>query len=111
MSKSRAVGTRFESEVRDYFNEGGFFCVERRALNGALDKGDLSGIPAWTLECKNERTITLAAYMQEVEVEKANARTPYGAAIVKRRNKGVADAYVVMPLYQFKVLLARGDWT
>lgn len=109
MSASRDKGTRFETEVVRYLHEMGFDC-ERRALAGALDKGDISGIPGWTLECKNERTITLAKYMDEVNYETVNARTPYGAAIVKRRNKGVADAYVVMPLYQFRLLLAKGDW-
>lgn len=109
MSASRAKGTRWESEVRDYFREVGFDC-ERRALDGVLDRGDLSGIPGWTIEAKNEKTITLAKYMDELNYETVNARTPYGAAVVKRRMKGVADAYVVMPLYQFRLLLLKGDW-
>lgn len=110
MSKSKDKGTRWETEVVNYLNEAGFNC-ERRALQGALDKGDILGIPAWTLECKNEQRIDLARYMSEVNAETVNARTPYGAAIVKRRNKGVAEGYVVMPLFQFRKLLQETEWT
>lgn len=99
---SKIKGTRFESEVVAYLNGNGYPLAERRSLKGTLDKGDIvNGPPSFTLELKNEARLNLAGYMAEAEAEAANAGTPYFAAVVKRRGKGAAKAYVVMPLDQF----------
>jgi Holliday junction resolvase len=103
---NKVKGTRWESEVVDYLVEQGFTAVERRSLKGNADQGDLVGVPGWTLECKNEARINLAGYMAEGEAEAKNAGTDLFAAIVKRRRKGTAAAYAVMPLELF-VKIAR----
>lgn len=100
MSASRRKGTAFETAVVRYLQEQGYL-AERRALSGRLDKGDIAGVPGWTLECKAERAIDLAGYMGEAAQEAANAGTDLYAAVVKRRGKSVKDAYVVMPLEIF----------
>ncbi len=64
-----------------------------------------AGIPGVMIECKAEKSIDLAGYMAEVAEEKAHADAQIGVAVVKRRNKGVDQAYVVMPLSQFAELL------
>jgi hypothetical protein len=92
--------------VVEYLREHGFPYAERRALSGALDKGDLVGIPGVMIECKAEKSITLADYMDEVKVQTANAGAQLGVAVVKRRNRPVGDAYVVLPLSAFADLLA-----
>jgi hypothetical protein len=74
-------------------------------LAGKNDKGDIAGLPGWTLECKAEKQIGLAAYVDEARVEAANAGTRRFAAIVKRRQKGVSEAYVIMPLSQFAEMI------
>ena len=102
-SRSKQKGTRFETEVARYLG------VERRTLGGSRDRGDLN-IPGWVVELKNEARINLAGYMAEVEVERQNAKATYGAAVVKRRGKGPAEAYVVMPLREFKVLAEWTSW-
>lgn len=101
-SPSKRKGTRFEVEVAEYLG------VERATLRGSKDRGDLL-IAGWAVECKNERLIRLADYMSEAEVERKNARAMFGCAVVKRRGKGPAKAYVVMELDQFRHL-AGGDW-
>lgn len=106
MSRSRAKGTRWESECVTYLREHGHPYVERRAMRGRADCGDIA-MPGVVLECKAERQITLAAYMDEVEVEKRNAGVPLGFAIVKRRNHGVARAYFVCELAQGARLLSE----
>lgn len=100
MTTSRRIGTAFETAVVTFFRERGFPWVERRALAGKLDRGDIAGLD-WVLECKNERTINLAGYMDEAAAEAKNAGTSRYAAVVKRRGKGVGAAYVVMPLAVF----------
>ena len=102
---SKQKGSRFEREVADFLAANGHPHVERMASRGSADRGDLTGIPGWMLECKAERQIDLAGYMREVAVQQFHARARWGAAIVKARGKNVAQAYVVMPLEQFAQLI------
>jgi hypothetical protein len=69
----------------------------RPALHGAQDKGDLFGLPGWTLQCRDTAKIDLAGAVDDAREQAANAGTRWFAAIVKRRRKGVDQAYVVMP--------------
>lgn len=101
MSASRRKGTAFETAVVTFLREAGFAACERRALSGRADKGDIAGIPGWTLECKNEQRMTLASYVDDAFVEAVNAKTPWYAAVVKRRGRGTSHSYVVMPLSVF----------
>lgn len=98
-NRSKQKGTRFESDVVFYLTACGHI-VERRALAGTLDKGDIAGLPG-VIECKAEKSIDLPGYMREVAAEKANAGAPWGVAVVKARGKATRDAYVVMPLHEF----------
>lgn len=107
MSVSRRKGTAFEIDVVRYLCDQGH-PVERRALQGRLDKGDIAGLPGWTLECKNEKTISLAQYVEEARQEALNAGTDHFAAVVKRRGKGVSEAYVVLPLAVFVKAVTKG---
>jgi hypothetical protein len=85
----------------EYLQRVGFPYAERRALSGVNDKGDVAGIPGVMIECKAERVIDLARYMNEVATEKANAGAQVGVAVIKRRNHGVDRAYVVLELCDF----------
>lgn len=96
MSKAKATGTRFETAVANYLQEWFPHC-ERRALRGANDGGDLAGLPL-TIECKATRTIDLAGALTEAKTAAARNGDYYYAAVIKRRNHPVADAYAVVPL-------------
>lgn len=104
MNKSKIRGTNFETAIVTYLKPH-FPMVERRALAGSLDKGDIAGVPGWVLEAKDCKTITLSSFVDEAMIEKENAGSPFGAAVVKRRGKNVSQAYVVMPLEQFVELI------
>ncbi len=97
---AKAKGTAFETAVVNFLKTR-WPGVERRALAGNKDKGDIQGIPGWALECKNTAAITLATFVDEALVEARNAGVQFGAAIIKRRGKGVSQAYVVMTLEQW----------
>lgn len=106
MSAARAKGTRWESAIVTYLNEQGFVMAERRALAGALDKGDITGIPGVVIEAKNTKTIPLAQFLDQANVEARNANAEVGVAWIKRRGKGSpADGYVVMDGAAFLELL------
>ena len=98
-SPQKAKGSQWERDVAKYFNERGFPEVERRYGAGAtLDKGDINGVKDTVVEAKNWAKIVLATIMDETLVEQKNAKKLFGIAVIKRRNKNVKDAYVMMTL-------------
>ena len=108
MIKAKAKGTAFETAVARFLAEETGAWVERRALSGNADKGDLLGdgvLADWCLEVKNHKSIDLASFVDQAETEARNAKSKWFAAIVKRRNKNVKDAYVVMPLWMWTELI------
>jgi Holliday junction resolvase len=106
MSRQRAKGTRAESAVVAYLREVGFDHAERRALNGAQDKGDIAGIASVCIEVKDHRELRLAEFVDEAVAEGDNARADVAVAWIKRRGKASpADWYVAMTGTQFVSLL------
>lgn len=105
MTAGKRAGARFEQQVADYLATNGFPYAERRHTNGPKDRGDIAGVPGWTLEAKAERTMDVAGALNESAKEAANAGTRWHAAILKRRRRSIADAYVVLPLYLFAELV------
>jgi Holliday junction resolvase len=107
-SANKQKGSQFERDVVQYLRDHGFNAVERRYGAGAHeDKGDIDGVPDFAIECKNQRQINLAEFIEEALIEAKHAGRRFGAAIVKRRQRNVKDAYVVMSLEQFVELLQR----
>lgn len=116
MSKQKQKGTAFESAIVEYLKDK--LCdetIERRALNGTCDRGDISGVTfcghRMVLECKNENRMRLAEYMCEAETEAKNDGAFYYAVIHKKRGTGIStlqtvgQQYVTMPLYVLKNMI------
>jgi hypothetical protein len=80
-------------------------------LSGNLDKGDINmGAPV-VLEVKDHKTITLSAWLKELEAEMANAEVTVGAVIAKKRGTmNVGDWYAVMPASVFAALLREAGY-
>lgn len=111
MSKQRAKGTRAESAVVEFLRQNGFPYAERRALHGAVDKGDITGMPGVVIEVKDHKTITLAEFMSELREEVNNANAQTGVAVVKRRGTlQVGDWYAVMPVSWWVDLLKEAGY-
>src|SRR5271163_4951307 len=104
----REIGTAWEVTVAAYGNAQGF-PLERRALAGRRDLGDLMGLPGWVIGCKSEQTIRLSQYMNDLRDQKANhdRRAGHfalngdllpliGVELVKRRGYATGRAYAVM---------------
>ncbi len=100
-NRAKAQGTAWETRLVKYLQENGFPYAERRALTGALDRGDIAGIPLVCLEAKNARRHELAQWIDEVVKEKANAQAQIAAVVFPRRGHSAARAYVLMELQQF----------
>ena len=97
-------GADWEQKVADYLKEA-FPLAERRVKNGRYDRGDTSGVPNVCIEAKAERTIDLPGYLDELEVEQANADARFGFVFVKNRRHGVGAGYAVLSIAKARELL------
>lgn len=104
MSKERALGTNFENLCRDYLNSSELFDgrISREDFSSPL--GDLRGTCA-TIECKDRKSLTLSAFM--AQVQKSDTKTGHGMPIViaKKRNANIRDAYFLTDLEHGAILL------
>ena len=106
-SPNRQKGVRFQREFAEFLGASGVPGVESRAQHGNQDRGDLIGVPGWTLELKNEQRISLATAVDEARVESMNARNVWYAAVIKRRQRPISESYVVLPAYLFARLISE----
>lgn len=97
MSAQRAKGTRWESKIVASLQAAGFVHVERRALNGSTDRGDILGLPGFVIEAKDQNRLTLAEWVEEAEREADNAGAAYGVVWAHRKGRAdPEDGYVLM---------------
>lgn len=112
-NRSKSKGTSWESAIVTYLKEKGWLYADRLTLSGSADRGDVrlgDGIPV-VVEAKNTKSITLASFIKEVEIEVENAKAEIGVAWVKRVGKSSpGDAYVVMTGNMFIELLKKAGY-
>lgn len=116
MSKEVEKGTAFTSDVVGYLRDAlGDDRIERRALCGANDRGDVAGV--WlrgkrvVLECKNRKRMELSEWVDEAEVERRNDGAGYGFVVHKRRGCGKAkmgETYVTCTLETLAAIIVGG---
>jgi hypothetical protein len=109
MSKSKQKGTLAETAVVDYLKQF-WKHVERRALAGKNDKGDIAGVPNTTIEVKNHKSYKIPEWMAETEQERTNAGSQYGILVIKPNKVGVTQVekwWAVLPLEQIAGLVAE----
>lgn len=95
------MGTRFENQCVGYLLPG-FPDLAREDFSSPL--GDLKGTVA-TIECKDRKSITLAAFMTQVKKSDAKTARNMPVVIVKKRQANIKDAYFVTDLEHGAVLL------
>lgn len=88
--------------------------IERRAKNGAKDRGDIGGVNLFrggrvVIECKDVRNDQLPQWIAEAEIERGNDHARIGVVVHKKRGStNPADQYVSMTLETFAVMLEGG---
>lgn len=89
-----------ETAVVGYLINHGWPYAERRALAGALDKGDVAGTPGLVWEVKYAGIqMYMSSWVKETAVERVNAGAEHGILVIKPRGVGVAKVgqwYAVM---------------
>jgi hypothetical protein len=108
MSKAKAKGTAAETMLVRYLQANGFPYVERRALGGSQDRGDIAGVPGCVLEVKSGARLALPEWLRETEQERLNAGVPTGILVVKLRGMGearVGDWPAILPISKLLQLM------
>jgi hypothetical protein len=123
MSTLSDWSAKFEERIADEFRRGGFPGAERMRVKHP-DRGDLLGIPDWTIECKSVaprqgRTcesckqpvgrFNMAAAMDQAAAARATNASPYSAVIRQRKNAPTGRTYVIVELSQFIPTARRLD--
>lgn len=113
--RSKDIGTRFESAVVNYLRLNGFGHAERRALAGALDKGDITGTPGIAWECKAGAVahaasdLRVSQWLDETEHERVNAGAELGVLVVDRRGFGALRTGSSWAIVRADALSSRGE--
>lgn len=108
MSKAKQKGTAAETAVVRWLNINGFPTAERRALTGANDQGDVTGIPGVVVEVKNHKSYKIPEWLKETIQEKNNAKADIGLLVIKPNGVGdtrVGEWWVVLTLSEVAVIL------
>jgi hypothetical protein len=111
MNASKRKGTAWESAVVTFLQENGVRHAERRALNGAKDRGDIAGIPGIAIECKSAARVELASWMDEAQAERDNDGADVGLVWIKRRGKtNPGSGFVILTGDDLVQLLATAGY-
>lgn len=97
MSRSKQIGTKWETAIVTYLRDKGWTYAERRALGGNQDKGDIAGVIGVVIEAKSCKAHDLAGWIDEAADERDNAGADLGVVWFKRRgHTSPGKGYVLM---------------
>ena len=100
-TKPKALGTAWETDVSNYVaKELDDERIERRALHGSKDMGDIHGLFAHgyegIIECKRDRDMgakALEEYQRQTLDERENADADFALLVCKNFNHSVGEAF------------------
>jgi hypothetical protein len=101
----KAKGSAFERLIRDFLNE--VVPCERIPPGATLDRGDL-WTPHAAIQCKNHRSLSLGAWLDDTRLQQGNAQKRFSWLVVKR--KGTTDPgeqFAICSVAQLRELLAQ----
>lgn len=105
MNPQKAKGSSFERLICSYLAEA--IDCERIPAGATLDRGDL-WTPSAAIQCKNHRSLSLGAWLDQTRQQQANAAKALHFLIVKR--KGVTDPaeqFAICSTHQLRTLLTQ----
>ena len=102
MNKNKRKGTAAETAFVNYMIDNGYVAVERRALQGKADRGDISGLPGIVIEIKSGSRLAIPEWLKELEIEMVNDGSTEGYLIIKPKGKGKVE--------QWWVIQTVGQW-
>jgi len=111
VNRPKIKGTKAESAVEKYLKDHGWPYAERRSLKGALDKGDMTGVPGLCVEVKYAgKGLKLGQWLTETGIERINAGADHGILVIKPPGLGdkrTGQWYAAMVGKDFDLLAMR----
>jgi hypothetical protein len=109
-TSAKQAGARFERQIADYLAAHVDDRIDRRARNGAKDRGDLTGLrihgQRLVAELKDRTRVDLAGALTEAELERGNDDALAAVVIYKRHGRGnPADQLVTLTVRDLAALL------
>lgn len=96
--KSKALGYSYEVAVSQFLKPE-YPRVKRNGNQyGPKDRGDLCGVPGWTIQCKNTAQDRWAEWFKDTIVQAVNNKTRWWVVVRKARGKNVKESLFVMSL-------------
>jgi phytoene dehydrogenase-like protein len=109
---AKKAGTSFETSIVGYWAFHWDDRIERRARNGACDRGDISGLRHMgnriVAECKNYGgEFKIGTWLTEVELERGNDDAAVGLVVAKRRGTtDPGDQVVILTVRDLTALVS-----
>jgi len=106
MSRAKQKGTNAESAVVSYLQSRYPFAqIERRALQGSKDRGDITGLPGIVIEVKADKSYRINEWLKETEQERLNDNAKLGILVVKPKGIGSAHTNKWWAIVPFEVMV------
>lgn len=97
-NRAKQRGTAHESRIVQWLRVHGWPYARRITQKGSRDEGDIrlaDGVPVM-IEAKNEKSITIGAYIAELDAQCVNADCDQGVVIIKRRGTTDVGKYYLL---------------
>jgi hypothetical protein len=106
MSRAKQKGTNAESAVVTYLQQRFPYAqIERRALQGSRDRGDITGLPGIVIEVKADKSYRITEWLKETEQERINDNARLGILVVKPKGIGSANTNKWWAIVPFEVMV------
>jgi hypothetical protein len=108
---NQRAGRAWEEDTARYLREHGHPAADTIRIRHP-DRGDIGGVAEWTLECKSigpgsAGRFDMAEAVDQLGKARACNGTPYGAVLRKRRGKGVAEGFAILPIGMLAGIMTR----
>lgn len=108
VGSNRARTLTYRDQVARYLRTAHGLTAGRPLLpedGSARDRGEIDGVPGWSLLCARQKALDLPAAVTRAEDHADRYGNPRSAAVVHRPRRPTEAAYVVMSLSQFAELI------
>ncbi len=104
-NRPKAIGTEWESRIRDYLREVPLLGHARRAAQeGRFDVGDLHVWP-FVIQAKAVRKFDLAGWVKDARAQADQAGFPWSVVYVKKHGRPIGEGYAVTTIEEHRRLM------
>lgn len=108
VNRAKQKGTAWETRVRGYLTPV-FPDIDRRAQQGADDKGDFINTGPWCIEAKNHKRLDLAGWLDQAAKEAENAGASLPVVVFPRKSHVADKCYALMSMATLRKLMELVD--